>query len=402
MNSDNENNGWPASDSYDLNEDLFRGEWGFGGAVMTDWGGGQSTPLVSMHAGCDMIMPGRTAGTLAQFVGVKEPTFNEDGSIADQGDFVFDEAQDEPPTYSIETNLTSVDDAPESVKEAVKAGYASIFTRGGKVVVGWYGSVQPINKICIGDLQKSARHILGNALVSQDMVKLYKDLLDTEIEGTLISEAREGKILTGEFAHCEKSDLIEYSGLIVADNTFVDVTLGEEETHVNVYAETFGDVKLTSVRMYVSCDLPITRIESDYDFEYNPDNNMIVVYSDDGEAFDGARLFSVYFDLTGEPELGYHDVDIALIQATDDTPTYVNLYTDNGYVLLFDGSVPETLHGDVDRDGDVDNADVIMIARYLVELETFDDEQMVIADFNEDDTIDNLDLILIVKYVISH
>jgi hypothetical protein len=43
-----------------------------------------------------------------------------------------------------------------------------------------------------------------------------------------------------------------------------------------------------------------------------------------------------------------------------------------------------------------------MIARYLVELETFDDEQMVIADFNEDDTIDNLDLILIVRYVITH
>ena len=169
MNCYNENNGWPGSDSWDLNEDVLRGEWGFTGYVMTDWGGGQSTAFVAKHGGCDMVMPGGNADViLAGMVG--EPTFNEDGTIANQGSFVFNVNQGEPPTYTVETNLSSAGDVPDSVKEAVDAGYASIFMRGGKVNIGWYGYVDEYNKICIGDLQKSAMRVLAVDLESQDMV----------------------------------------------------------------------------------------------------------------------------------------------------------------------------------------------------------------------------------------
>ena len=54
----NVNNSMPSADDYDLCTDIPRGEWGFGGLIMTDWGGGQSTPVNSMHAGNDLIMPG--------------------------------------------------------------------------------------------------------------------------------------------------------------------------------------------------------------------------------------------------------------------------------------------------------------------------------------------------------
>ncbi len=54
----NVNNSMPAADDYDLCTDIPRGEWGFAGLIMTDWGGGQSTPVNSMHAGNDLIMPG--------------------------------------------------------------------------------------------------------------------------------------------------------------------------------------------------------------------------------------------------------------------------------------------------------------------------------------------------------
>ncbi len=90
MNCYNCNNGWPGSDDWDLNEDITRGEWGFKGAIMTDWGGGQSTPLISMHGGCDMIMSGgdsRLRG-VREAVGIVDPTFNEDGSIKSAGSFV--------------------------------------------------------------------------------------------------------------------------------------------------------------------------------------------------------------------------------------------------------------------------------------------------------------------------
>ena len=55
MTSYNQNNSMPAADDYDMCTDLARGEWGFKGLIMTDWGGGQSTPVNSMHH----LRPGR-------------------------------------------------------------------------------------------------------------------------------------------------------------------------------------------------------------------------------------------------------------------------------------------------------------------------------------------------------
>ena len=70
VNAYNRNNGYASSDDYDLNTDILRGEWGFKGLVMTDWGGGQSQSANSMHAGCDLIMAGgasKTSALLTQF-----------------------------------------------------------------------------------------------------------------------------------------------------------------------------------------------------------------------------------------------------------------------------------------------------------------------------------------------
>ena len=65
----NVNNSMPAGDDYDLCTDIPRGEWGFQGLIMTDWGGGQSTPANAMHAGNDLIMPG---GSNAQLLAAYE------------------------------------------------------------------------------------------------------------------------------------------------------------------------------------------------------------------------------------------------------------------------------------------------------------------------------------------
>ena len=59
MTSYNYVNGTYAAANYDLIEDVLRGEWGFEGLVMTDWGAGPraGAPAV-MYAGNDLIMPG--------------------------------------------------------------------------------------------------------------------------------------------------------------------------------------------------------------------------------------------------------------------------------------------------------------------------------------------------------
>lgn len=58
MTSYNDINGVPAADNYDLCTAICRDEWGFEGFIMTDWGGGISTPALSVCNGNDMIQPG--------------------------------------------------------------------------------------------------------------------------------------------------------------------------------------------------------------------------------------------------------------------------------------------------------------------------------------------------------
>lgn len=58
MTSYNDINGVPTGNNYDLTTAILRDEWGFKGMVVTDWGGGISTPALSICCGNDMIQPG--------------------------------------------------------------------------------------------------------------------------------------------------------------------------------------------------------------------------------------------------------------------------------------------------------------------------------------------------------
>lgn len=61
MSSYNKVNGIYACENFDLLTSVPRGEWGFDGMVMTDWSAGNRAGVdTMMHAGNDLVMPGRT------------------------------------------------------------------------------------------------------------------------------------------------------------------------------------------------------------------------------------------------------------------------------------------------------------------------------------------------------
>ena len=75
MTSYNKLNGTYTSEEYDLVETVLRDEWGYKGTVMTDWYGGKDA-VAQMHAGNDMLQPGRPQQYTDIVEGVKNGTLN--------------------------------------------------------------------------------------------------------------------------------------------------------------------------------------------------------------------------------------------------------------------------------------------------------------------------------------
>ena len=76
MSSYNLVNGTYTSESRDLLTAVLRGDWGFKGYVMTDWGGGKD-PIAQVAAGNDLLMPGRQEQIDAIIKAVKDGKLDE-------------------------------------------------------------------------------------------------------------------------------------------------------------------------------------------------------------------------------------------------------------------------------------------------------------------------------------
>jgi enterochelin esterase-like enzyme len=205
-------------------------------------------------------------------------------------------------------------------------------------------------------------------------------------------------------AYSETDPLVQSSVLVTvraAANTIVagsaTAKCGVGET-VTIPVTYNNDAPASSVRLKIDTELPIKSIDSNYEYEFNPASNYVVVYTTE-EFNKGDELFTVTFDLDVDPWLadGVYKVKLNIIEATDADVNDIELIGMPGYITIAN----EYAKGDINRDGSVNNADLIMIARYLVDLVEFDDQQMEIADFNNDGKVNNQDLVLIARYIVS-
>lgn len=83
MSSYNKVNGIHPSSNYELLTEVLRGEWGFRGLVMTDWGT-QSEKTEDYHAGNDLVMGGYRTDTLIAALEGKKAEFSDDGYAVTQ------------------------------------------------------------------------------------------------------------------------------------------------------------------------------------------------------------------------------------------------------------------------------------------------------------------------------
>ncbi|MGS0688727.1 glycoside hydrolase family 3 C-terminal domain-containing protein [Nakamurella sp. GG22] len=67
-----------AAENYDLNTDVLRGEWGFEGMVMSDWGGSHDA-LATLYSGNDLISPGNRPQDVIDRLITVEPTIDLSG-----------------------------------------------------------------------------------------------------------------------------------------------------------------------------------------------------------------------------------------------------------------------------------------------------------------------------------
>lgn len=256
MTSYNKINNIPAADDYDLCTDIVRGEWGFDGLIMTDWNGGSSTPLKSMHAGNDLIMPGGTSRIQNIVGGVTDvkPVFDERGQIslleeksfimmysANWGEFKLSPTgkskevanlgegykanvgengnifvNEEPVYRNYQFNWF----APGTWKDQLTTDYAEVSEDGKKIT--YFGDYPNNNTITIGDVQKSTINNLKIIMQSIAMKKFYKN------EGVeILPYSSKYKLAT--YNYTKKSDIYGKSKISLNKNE-INLKEGDSET----------------------------------------------------------------------------------------------------------------------------------------------------------------------------
>lgn len=204
MSSYNMVNGVPTGDSYDLLTDIPRGEWGFEGMIMSDWGGGKSTPSLSLHAGNDLIMPGSDVeDIMVRGFRDEEPVFDEDdlypkvtliegwsSKWADTswGEFMLDPDGDVQIIKTVSNECfdtaerSQVDEAGNEIRVKVSALLAElgnavkIVKNEDSTTTVIYQGYYEDNNITLGDLQKSTIQILKIILQSNQFADMFSDV----------------------------------------------------------------------------------------------------------------------------------------------------------------------------------------------------------------------------------
>lgn len=186
LNSGNRLNGMYTSSQRGLNTDIIRGDWGFSGFVMSDWGS-VSEKAYDLHAGCDMIMPGFDPDHILEAMMETAPTFTPDGYVEvvkkayvyDEPMIVYEKWGSFMPDKNGKDTVTTVV-LPEAeinpkVLELEKQGICKIKEEAGGARSIIYKGINRGAYLALGELQQAVMNIL---LVIKDSAAM-KQLMES-------------------------------------------------------------------------------------------------------------------------------------------------------------------------------------------------------------------------------
>ena len=158
-----------------------------------------------------------------------------------------------------------------------------------------------------------------------------------------------------------------------------------------------GELPLSSVRFEIDSEIPFDPDNVDIvaSHEFNAEKGKIVIWAPDGESIVEKEIVTITYVLDDWYDDGEYPVKVTFIDATSELEK-ITLATVDGAVIIDN----DYLLGDVTLDGEVNNADLVMMARYEVNLETFNGQQMLNGDIDQDGDVDNTDLVNLANYII--
>lgn len=177
MTSYNKLNGIQTSSHYELLTEVLRGEWGFKGTVMTDWGT-KSNKAFDLHAGNDLIMGGYRTQALKSALLALAPEFGEDGYIKTEVSKVYGGFFTETVEYwntfvpcadgadVVQAKVNASVKLNEKVSEMAQKGIAVVeeHSDGSKTVT--YKGTNRGASLSLGDIQACAMRVLNSIMHS--------------------------------------------------------------------------------------------------------------------------------------------------------------------------------------------------------------------------------------------
>jgi len=190
------------------------------------------------------------------------------------------------------------------------------------------------------------------------------------------------------------------TAMAAGETVTADIVIADKASENTVNVTYTGTESLALLKVQLDSEYPITSISSDYSCTYNPHNGLVLIscyYLDDTTTpptftgrGNGTVLFTINYTVPSTTANGSYPIDITVLEARKADATVMS-------VAALDGSleIGTMLLGDINNDGSVNNADLVMLSQYSTGNITLTRDELARADMNGDGQITNVDVIML-------